>query len=222
MVLSPFLSSCCSTFAPAKNSEPRISCRNKKDSSNAERAVTNSMSLIWESLRHYNFSKNIENLILQTWRANLVAVIRSIEYHDENVKYLDKDNELTILSTIAATELQTAYSEFVSCFKLDYFIGTIQNIHHLRLERTIRNKLIIAVTGIRICNDKERLLISLSIWYDGLTMPIFYEITEIDFMTSCKITSELTTLIQQQSLQYNVHEDNLKKLKTNEKNKSVS
>ena len=53
-------------------------------------------------------------------------------------------------------------------------------------------------------------------------MPIFYEITEIDFMTSCKITSELTTLIQQQSLQYNVHEDNLKKLKTKEKNKSVS
>lgn len=182
------------------------------------------MSLIWESLRHYNFSKNIENLILQTWRANLLAVIGSIEYHDENVKYLvsDKDNELTILSTIAATELQTAYSEFVSCFKLDYFIGTIQNIHHLPLERTIRNKLIIAVAGIRICNDKERLLISLSIWYDGLTMPIFYEITEIDFMTSCKITSELTTLIQQQSLQYNVHEDNLKKLKTKEKNKSVS
>ena len=132
------------------------------------------------------------------WKIHLVAVIGSIECHDENVKYLvsDKDNELTILSTIPVTELQTAYSEFVSCFKLDYFIGTIQNIHHLLLERTIRNKFIIAVTGGRICNDKERLLISLSIWYGGLTMPIFCEITEIDFMTSSKITLELTTLIQ--------------------------
>ena len=47
------------------------------------------------------------------------AVIGSTEYRDEYVKDLvkDWDNQLTILSTIAETELQAAYLAFVNGFR---------------------------------------------------------------------------------------------------------
>ena len=94
---------------------------------------------------------------------------------------------------------------FASGFKskLNYFLRTIPNIHHLLLplERTIRNKLILAVKGCHICNDKERVLISLPIRYGGLAIHIFHKRAEIEFMSSSKITSKLT-----------VYEGNLKKL----------
>ena len=48
----------------------------------------------------------------------------------------------------------------------------------------------------------------------GLSIPIFHEKVEIEFINSNKITSELATLIKQQSLQYDTHEDNVVKLKT--------
>ena len=113
----------------------------------------------------------------------------------------DWDNQLTILSTIAETQLQAGYLAFATRFKskLKYFLRTTPNIRHLLLplERTIWNKVIPAVTGCHSCNDKERVLISLPTWYDGLA---------IEFMNSSKITSELTA--------YDIIEDNLKKLKT--------
>ena len=46
--------------------------------------------------------------------------------------------------------------------------------------------------------------------------PIFHETVEIESMNSSKTTLELTALIKQQSLQYDIIKDNLKKLK-NEK-----
>ena len=119
---------------------------------------------------------------------HLDAVLASREYRDEYVKDLvtDWDNRLTILSTIAETQPQAAYSAFVSGFKnkLNSFMRTIPNIRCLllSLERKIRNKFIPAVTEGRICNDTAEI----------------------------KITSELTTLIKEQSLQYDIHKDNLK------------
>ena len=130
----------------------------------------------------------------------------------------DWDNQLTILSTIAETQRQTAYSAFVSGFKnkLNYLLRTILNVRHLLLplEKTIRNKFIPAVTGGHIYNDKEKVLISLPSRYGGLAIPIFHETVEIEFINSSNITSKLTALIKQQSLQYDMVEDNLKKLKT--------
>ena len=65
------------------------------------------------------------------------AIIRSTEYRDEYVKDLvkDWDKQLTILSTIAETQPQGAYLGFVSGFKskLNYFLRTIPNIHHVLL-----------------------------------------------------------------------------------------
>ena len=130
----------------------------------------------------------------------------------------DWDNQLTILSTIAETQRQTTYSALVSGFKnkLNYLLRTILNVRHLLLplEKTIRNKFIPAVTGGHIYNDKEKVLISLPSRYGGLAIPIFHETVVIEFINSSNITSKLTALIKQQSLQYDMVEDNLKKLKT--------
>ena len=74
---------------------------------------------------------------------HLRAIIGSTEYRDQYVKDLvnDWDNQLTILSTIAETQLQAAYLAFATGFKskLKYFLRTIPNIRHLLLplERTI-------------------------------------------------------------------------------------
>ena len=63
-------------------------------------------------------------------KTHLGAVIGSKEYRDEYVKDLVKnwDNQLTILSTIAETQLQAAYLSFASGFKskLNYFLRTTQ------------------------------------------------------------------------------------------------
>ena len=120
--------------------------------------------------------------ILTEEKRHVGAVIASTEYRAEYVKDLVKDwnNQLTILSAIAETQPQAAYSTFVCGFenKLNYFPRTIPNIRHLLLplERTIGNKFIPAVIGGHICNDKERVLISLPKRYDGLAIPTFYEI----------------------------------------------
>ena len=150
----------------------------------------------------------------------LSAVVGRPEYREEYVKDLvkDCDNQLTIEPTIAKTKPQAAYSAFACGFKnkLNYFVRTISNIRHLLLplESTIKNNFIPAVTGGHICSDKERVLISLPTRYGGLAIPIFHETGEIEFMNSSKITSELTPLIIQQCLQCNIHENILKKLKT--------
>ena len=60
----------------------------------------------------------------------------------------------------------------------------------------------------------KRVLISLPIRFGELTIPIFHEVAENEFLSSSKTTSELAVLIKQQILQYNIVEDNLKKHKT--------
>ena len=133
--------------------------------------------------------------------------LSGVDYRDKYMKDLvkDWDNQLIILATITETQLQAAYSAFVSGFKnkLNYFMRTIPNIRHLLLplERAVRVKFTSAVTGGHICNDKEIVLISLPTRYGRLAIPIFHETVEIRFMNSNKITSEFKALIKQQSLQ---------------------
>ena len=100
-------------------------------------------------------------------KSYLVAVIGSVEYHDEYVKDLvnNWDNQLTILSTIAK----------VSGFKnkLNCFLRNIPKIRHLLLplEIKIRKKFIPVVTVGCICNEKGRVLISLPTRYGWLVIP---------------------------------------------------
>ena len=81
------------------------------------------------------------------------------------------------------------------------------------LEETVRNKFIPAITGGYICSNNERRLLSLPTHYCGLAMPLFYKLAETEFENSCKITSELTPLIINQSSQYIISERKAKQLK---------
>ena len=69
----------------------------------------------------------------------------------------DWNNQLVLLSSIAESQRQTAYSAFVSHFKskLSYFMGTIPGISQFLypLEETVRNKFIPAITGGHICSN---------------------------------------------------------------------
>ena len=91
------------------------------------------------------------------------------EYADDLVK--DWNSQLRILSTIAESQPQAAYSAFVSGFrnKLSYFMRTIPDISNLLIpiEDTIRHRFIPAITGGRIYNEEERQLLSLPTRYGG-------------------------------------------------------
>ena len=143
----------------------------------------------------------------------LGAVMGSIENCEKYVKGLVKnwDNQLIILTTIAGTKPQAVYLAFTSGFKskLSYILRNIPSICHLLLplERTIRKKSIVNVTGCYICNNKERVLTPLPTRYCGLIIPIFLVTGKIEFMNfSKKITSGLTA--------YDTMEDSIKRLKT--------
>ena len=121
------------------------------------------------------------------------------------------------MSSIAESQPQAAYLVFVSGVKskLNYFMRTIPRISRFLypLEETIRNKFIPAITGGHICSKNEQQLLSLPTPYGGLAIQVFYELVETEFENSCKITSEFTPLIINQSSQYNINERKAKQLK---------
>ena len=69
-----------------------------------------------------------------------------------------------MLSTVAKSQPQAAYSAFVSGFKnkLSYFMRTIPDISNLfrLIEDTIQNRFIPAITGGCTCSEEERKLLS--------------------------------------------------------------
>ena len=119
------------------------------------------------------------------------------EYVDDLVK--DWNSQLHMLSTVAESEPQAAYSAFVSGFKnkLSYFMRTIPDFSNLLIpiEDTIRNRFIPAITGGRIFNKEERKLLSLPTRYGGLAISIFHEQAEVKHKNSRRITAELTSLV---------------------------
>ena len=147
------------------------------------------------------------------------SVVGSKEYREECVKDLvnDWNNQLVLLLSIAESQPQADYSEFVSGFKskLKCFMSTISGISEFLypLEETVRNKFIPAITGGHICSNNEQKLLSLPTRYGGLAIPLFYELAETEFENSRKIMSELTLLIINQSSQYNINERKAKQLK---------
>ena len=126
-----------------------------------------------------------------------------------------------MLSTVAESQPQAAYSAFVSGFKnkLSYFMRTIPDISNLLIpiEDTIRNRFIPAITGGRICNEEERKLLSLPTRYGGLAIPIFHEQAEVEY-NSRRIATELTSPITVQQMKYTVDELAIKKIKLEIKN----
>ena len=132
---------------------------------------------------------------------HLEAVIGSNEYRKDYVdnKINSLVEQLKLLSKIAETEPQAAYSAFAAGFKpkLKYILRTIPSISkRIRpLEDTLRNTFIPAITGGYACNDNERILLSLPTRYGGLGLNLFEADSDIKYHNSRLVTESLTTSI---------------------------
>ena len=60
---------------------------------------------------------------------------------------------------------------------------------------------------------EERKLLSLPARYGGLAIPVFHEQAEVEYINSRRITTELTSLITDQQMEYTVDEVAIKKIK---------
>ena len=80
--------------------------------------------------------------------------------------------ELTLLSKIATTQPQAAYSCFTAGYqyKLTYFLRTISGCeeHLVPVDEVIRHKFISALTGGHVVNELERQLLALPPRLGGL------------------------------------------------------
>ena len=167
---------------------------------------------------------NLNVYIMVEGKRLLGAIFGSDSYKREYVDNLvnDCNSQLCMLSTIAESQPQAAYSAFVSGFKnkLSYFMRTILDISNLLIpiEDTIQNQFIPAITGGRICNEEERKLLSLPTRYGRLAVPIFHEQAEAKYNRSQIITTELTSLITVQQMEYMVNKPTIKKIKLEIKN----
>ena len=129
----------------------------------------------------------------------------------------DWNDQLVLLPSIAESQPQAIYSAFVRGFKskLNYFMRPIPVISPFLdpLAEAFRNKLIPTITGDHVCNNNNSNYCLFR--YGGLATPIFYELAKTEFENSLKITSELTPLIINQSIQYNIDKRKVKQLSIN-------
>ena len=113
-----------------------------------------------------------------------------------------KQDWFKLLSIIAESEPQSAYSAFVSGFKgkLTYFMCTIPSLGELLkpLEDVIRFNFIPAITGGHLCSDNDRILLSLPMKSGVLAIPPFHNDAKYENENSRKLTSSLTHLIKDQ------------------------
>ena len=104
----------------------------------------------------------------------LGAVIGSSKYKREYVqnKIDELINEIKVLSMIAKTEPQAAYSCFIAAFKHkpSYIMRTIPDVSDQlnQLDELITSEFIPAITGGIHCSDIERKLLSITLKLGGL------------------------------------------------------
>ena len=107
-------------------------------------------------------------------KRHLGAIIGSETFKASYTKSLKDDwiRQLKLLSIIAESELQSAYSAFGGGFKgkLTYFRRTVSSLTDLLkpLEDVIRFNFIPAITGGHLYSDKDRILLSLPVRFSGL------------------------------------------------------
>ena len=128
-------------------------------------------------------------------------------------KYVDElvdmwITQLDVLVDIAKSEPQAAYTAFTSGFrhKMTYFIRTIPNISQNleRLDEKVIRDFIPAITEGHQCTPSERSLLSLPVRMGGMGIPIFSEISDLEFNNSVQVTKQLTENINQQIHEYNI------------------
>ena len=142
------------------------------------------------------------NLQISTYgNKHLGAVVGSEVFKE---RYLEEKveswmNEITLLSDIAVTQPQAAYSCFTSGYqhKLTYFMRTIPGCEQqlARVDELIRHKFIPALTGGHIINDHERQLLALPPRLGGLGIKIFSQVANKEYENSKSVTVDLQVQI---------------------------
>ena len=156
-------------------------------------------------------------------KRHLGAVIGSKVFKVSYAKSVVDDwiKQLKLLSVIAESEPQSAYSAFVGGFKgkLTYFMGTIPSLGELLkpLEDVIRFNFIPAITGGHLCSDNDRILLSLPVRFGRLEIPLFHNDAKYEYQNSRNFTSSLTQSIKNQYQIYSVNETKQKSIKLNMK-----
>ena len=141
-------------------------------------------------------------------KRHLGAALGSHEYKEEYLatKFDGWIEEIKILSEIAKSQPQAAYSCFITGFrhKVTYYMRTINGASNQlqSLDQVIQTEFIPSITGGIICNENYRKLLSLPPKLDGLGLPIFAEISQIEYENSVKLTEGLCSKIIQQTRQY--------------------
>jgi len=194
------------------------------------------------------FQNHAENIFIDsnvqltvTGEKHLGAVIGSKSYKENYVEQKVKlwIEEISMLSKIALTEPQAAYTCFTSGYKhkLTYLMRTIPNISELLtpLDEIILNQFIPSITGDMKCSMDDRMLLALHPKLGGLGIPIFSKISDVDveYSNSKLLTRDLCDKIIRQEVKYEAnneinnikskitlsrqsnHYNELKKLRTN-------
>ena len=119
--------------------------------------------------------------------------------------------QLDNLVSIAKSEPQAAYSTFTSGFrhKMTYFIRTIPNIASIlkQLDDKVLHEFIPAITEGHHCTPMERSLLSLPVRMGGLGIPIFSEISDIEFNNSLLVTNQMVERINSQLHEYDIDQE---------------
>ena len=138
-------------------------------------------------------------------KRHLGAVIGSQAYKQEFVNSIvDKwIRELRVLTEIAETQPQAAYSAYIHGFKhkFTYTMRTIPTICNemKRVEAVVRNEFIPAVTGGHACSDEERKLLSLPVKFGGLGIHEVDKRSNQEYEASRKVTQQLVDNIKTQT-----------------------
>lgn len=128
---------------------------------------------------------------------HLGAVIGSEDFKKQYCEQMIKkwSDELTLLTEIAVTQPQAAYTCFVSGYqhRFSYFIRTIPKMEEYLqpIEDIIRHQFIPAITGGKVVNDLERSSLSLPPNMGGLGLKNVCEIAPIEHENSKQFTKQL-------------------------------
>ena len=137
---------------------------------------------------------------------------------EKYVKDLVEDwiSQLDVLVEIARSEPQAAYTAFTSGFrhKMTYYIRTIPNISEILkpFDEKVTKDFIPAITEGHQCTPMERSLLSLPVRMGGLGIPIFSDISNIEFNNSVLVTKQLTNNINRQIHEYIIDKEQEKKI----------
>ena len=116
-----------------------------------------------------------------------------------NEKISNRTKETNMLTDIATTYSQAAYTAYVTSYqhKLTQFLWTIPNTGNQlkKIDEIVQHKLIPAIIGGHVINGPERVMLSLPTRLGSLDLMIFAETAENKYKDSTRITSNLQTQI---------------------------